>query len=297
MAEAAVRSIAERDDKHIPVDDEVRFAWYHRLAAAELWTARTKADRIAILETHVKRHEQFAERQTKEIAARFAANPQADSRGNIWEESWAAADAAGQALRSAQVWLILVRRAPEGVVNPAPPPYSSKPVEPEDTTPIELPTHWIMFKPVPDDERRNQLILAKLGERISMNFPNDTPLADVQKYIEQSTQDEAAGLPTGIPIYVDPKGLKAAGATLASTVAINLEGVPLRNTLTLILDQLDLTYIVEGGVLVIRATDQPEPSASHPSPRPNPAPTTRPNTPGRAKPGGASSQPASPSNR
>ena len=53
--------------------------------------------------------------------------------------------------------------------------------------------------------RRPRRSSAKLNERISMNFPNETPLEDVKKYIEQSTQDEAAGLPTGIPIYVDPR--------------------------------------------------------------------------------------------
>ncbi len=305
VAEAAVRSIAERDDKHDnPVDDDTRFAWYHRLAETQLWVARTKTDRLAILEAHVKRHARFAEWQTKAITTRFSSNQPVDVQQKGLEESWAAADAAGQALRSALVWLALARRASDGVVNPAPPPYNSKPVEPADPTPIELPTHWVMFKPVVDDERKNQLIVAKLGERISMKFPNDTPLSDVQKYIEQSTQDEAAGLATGIPIYVDPKGLKAAGVTIASTVAINLEGVPLRNTLTLILDQLDLTYVVEGGVLVIRAINQPESPTARPtrSPLPgeqrgNPASPSKPNAPSREKPGTASSQPESPPNK
>jgi len=93
-----------------------------------------------------------------------------------------------------------------------------------------------------------------------MNFPNDTPLQDVQRYIEQSTQDEAAGLPTGIPIYVDPQGLQDADKTMASTVAINLEGIPLRTTLRLLLRQLNLTYTVKDGLLTITSSsseDQP----------------------------------------
>jgi len=111
-----------------------------------------------------------------------------------------------------------------------------------------------------DRDEKTKAILAKLNERIAMNFPNDTPLSDVQRYIEQSTQDEAAGLPTGIPIYVDPQGLQDADKTMASTVAINLEGIPLRTTLRLLLRQLNLTYTVKDGLLTITSSsseDQP----------------------------------------
>ena len=111
-----------------------------------------------------------------------------------------------------------------------------------------------------DRDEKTKAILAKLNERISMNFPNETPLSDVQRYIEQSTQDEAAGLPTGIPIYVDPQGLQDAEKTMASTVAINLEGIPLRTTLRLLLRQLNLVYTVKDGLLTITSNsseDQP----------------------------------------
>jgi Tetratricopeptide repeat len=111
-----------------------------------------------------------------------------------------------------------------------------------------------------DRDEKTKAILGKLNERISMNFPNDTPLEDVKKYIEQSTQDEAAGLPTGIPIYVDPQGLQDADKTMASTVTINLEGIPLKTTLRLMLRQLGLTYTVKDGLLTITSSsseDQP----------------------------------------
>ncbi len=81
-----------------------------------------------------------------------------------------------------------------------------------------------------------------------------------RRYIEHATQDEAAGLPTGIPIYVDPQGLQDADKTMASTVAINLEGMPLRTTLRLLLRQLNLTYTVKDGLLTITSSssdDQP----------------------------------------
>ncbi len=111
-----------------------------------------------------------------------------------------------------------------------------------------------------DRDEKTKAILKKLDERITMNFPSETPLEDVKKYIEQSTQDETAGLPTGIPIYVDPQGLQDADKTMASTVTINLDGIPLRTTLRLILKQLSLTYTVKDGLLTITSTssdDQP----------------------------------------
>lgn len=111
-----------------------------------------------------------------------------------------------------------------------------------------------------DRDEKTKAILSKLNERIAMPFPNETPLEDIKKYIEQSTQDEQAGLPTGIPIYIDPQGLQDADKTLASTVTINLEGIPLRTTLRLLLKQLGLTYTVKDGLLTITSSssaDQP----------------------------------------
>ena len=89
----------------------------------------------------------------------------------------------------------------------------------------------VSVKATPADEKRNQAILREARGAVSMNFANDTPLEDVKKYIEQSTQDEAAGLPTGIPIYVDPEGLKDAEQDdgldgLASTWRASRSGPP-----------------------------------------------------------------------
>ena len=81
-----------------------------------------------------------------------------------------------------------------------------------------------------------------------MSFANETPLDDVLKYIKQATTTKTYA---GIPIYVDPKGLKEAEKSLTSTVSIDLEGVPLKTTLRLLLKQLDLAYCVRDGVLII----------------------------------------------
>jgi RNA polymerase sigma factor (sigma-70 family) len=103
----------------------------------------------------------------------------------------------------------------------------------------------------PADEKRNEAIRTLLEQKIAMNFPNPTPFEDIKKYIEAATQDDAAGFPTGLPIYIDPDGLKEAEAKMASTIEMNLEGVPLRTTLHLLLRQLGLDYRIDGGVVVI----------------------------------------------
>jgi hypothetical protein len=58
----------------------------------------------------------------------------------------------------------------------------------------------------------------------------------------------------GIPVYVDPVGLQEAEKSMTSTVhGLDLEGIPLRRTLQLLLSQIDLVYFVEDGILYITA--------------------------------------------
>jgi hypothetical protein len=95
---------------------------------------------------------------------------------------------------------------------------------------------------------RTKAILAKLDEPIAMSFANETPLDDVLKYIKQATTT-----PTfpGIPIVVDALGLQEVKKTLESTVSIDLEGVSLKTTLHLLLEQLGLVYTIKDGLVVI----------------------------------------------
>ena len=95
---------------------------------------------------------------------------------------------------------------------------------------------------------KTQAINDKLEQPLSMPFANETPLEDVLKYINQNTQGPNDD---GIQIHVDPIGLEDASATMQSTVRINLEGVPLKRALKIMLDQLDLTYTVQDGLLFI----------------------------------------------
>ncbi len=108
-----------------------------------------------------------------------------------------------------------------------------------------------------DRDPKTKSILAKLDEPISMNFANETPLEDVLKYIKQATQGPSD---SGIPIYVDPVGLQEAEKTMTSPITLDLEGVPLKTTLRLLLKQLGLTYTVKDAMLTITSVsseDQP----------------------------------------
>jgi hypothetical protein len=99
----------------------------------------------------------------------------------------------------------------------------------------------------------NARILEVLGRPIPMRFPAETPLDDVLKYIKQATTTPEY---PGLPIYVDPIGLQEAERSLSSTVQIDLDGVPLRETLRLCLEQLGLRYEVREGRLRITSEDE-----------------------------------------
>jgi RNA polymerase sigma factor (sigma-70 family) len=99
-----------------------------------------------------------------------------------------------------------------------------------------------------DKTPQTQAILKKLDEPVAMSFPQETPLEDVLKYIKSATHGRNDN---GIPIYVDPVGLREVEQTLATTVQLDLAGVPLKTTLRLMLKQLGLAYCVKDGVLFI----------------------------------------------
>ena len=116
-------------------------------------------------------------------------------------------------------------------------------------------------------DQKSRMILEKLEEPISMSFAEETPLEDLLKYIRQATTSRTY---QGIPIYVDPIGLQEAEKSMTSTVRnMDLEGVPLRRTLQLLLKQLDLAYFVEDGVLCVtslKSMGRFDPTMHEPSP-------------------------------
>jgi len=62
---------------------------------------------------------------------------------------------------------------------------------------------------------------------------------------------------SGIPIFVDPTGLRRANQTTSSLVTLDVEGVPLRTTLANLLKQLGLIYQVQDGMLTITESSYP----------------------------------------
>jgi hypothetical protein len=135
----------------------------------------------------------------------------------------------------------------------------------------------------PVDIERNKTIEERLEKEVSMNFSNETPLDDVLKYIKETTKDAKGKT---IPIYIDPIGLQNAEKTLQSAITLDLEDVPLRTTLRLLLAQLGLDYRVRDGMLYISDQDSLNeddefilPSPAHPD---GDAPLT---TPRRISPG------------
>jgi len=114
----------------------------------------------------------------------------------------------------------------------------------------------------PGKDARSLAVLKVLDDPVSMNFPNETPIEDVLKYVRAGTR--SAEFPNGLPIYVDPVGLQEAEKTLSSTVSIELEGVPLRRTLYLALRQLGLIYKIEDGMIYVTAANVENPGPLDP---------------------------------
>ncbi len=110
---------------------------------------------------------------------------------------------------------------------------------------------------------RSQRIAAELGKLVDMQFPNETPLEDVIKYIRSCTK--SATFPEGIPIYVDPIGLQEAEKTKISPVTFDIKQVALRTSLALMLKQLAMGYQVKDGLLTITSQESlDEAAGDHP---------------------------------
>ncbi len=103
-----------------------------------------------------------------------------------------------------------------------------------------------------DKNPKNLAVIKKLEEPVTLHFPVETPLEVVLKHVKDATK-VADG--KRLSIYVDPLGLQEADKTMTSPVIIDLEDVPLRLSLRLVLKQLGLAYCVRDGVVVISAVD------------------------------------------
>lgn len=102
---------------------------------------------------------------------------------------------------------------------------------------------------------RNQRLRAALRRRVTLEFPDPTPLDDVLRAIRSATK--SATLPDGLPIKVDPEELEKAGTTADATVTIQSDG-RLAASLRRLLEPLGLTYEIADGRIQIIARDRDE---------------------------------------
>jgi hypothetical protein len=102
-----------------------------------------------------------------------------------------------------------------------------------------------------DASPASQALIARLEEPVRIPFPNETPLEDVLAYLQRATARSPDVPP--IKVLLVPDGLREVRQSLASPIQADLEGVPLKTTLRLLLDQLGLGCVVKEGRLVIHS--------------------------------------------
>jgi hypothetical protein len=100
-------------------------------------------------------------------------------------------------------------------------------------------------------DQQTERILGTLERPISMPFYQETAIEDVIRYIKSATASPQ--LPEGLPIYVDPVSLASANKDESSPIRLSLEGIPLRRSLKLILEQVGQSYSVQDGLLIVSA--------------------------------------------
>ena len=116
---------------------------------------------------------------------------------------------------------------------------------------------------VGDQSPRNKVILEMLEMPIPMSFNDETPLEDVLDYVKTAAKKGETDLANRI--YVDPNGLQEAERAMTSTIrGLEVEDVPLKTTLRLMLKQLDLGFVVKGGMLVITSLESLEEKPDEP---------------------------------
>ena len=200
-------------------DPEVLDRWSHRILLADVATRATPAARVAAAEAHLDRMRSLA--------------GVAQARTDAGRLSKADAAIASYFLVAAEAEVARERAGPPAGRDLDPGAKAGK---------------------AGDGSSRSRAIQAKLDSPIAITFRSETPLEDVIKYIKQATA--GGDLPQGLPIYVDPVGLQEADKTLASTVQIDLEGLPVRRALGLMMDQLGLRFTVDDGLLIISSGDR-----------------------------------------
>ncbi len=102
--------------------------------------------------------------------------------------------------------------------------------------------------------RDNARIKQTLGRKIPLRFRDGTTLGNLLNYLRATTK---AADGRELPIYLDPKGLADVDNTEDSVIRIDLEATSLGTTLRLALEQINLTFAVSDGMVLI-TSDLPD---------------------------------------
>lgn len=99
------------------------------------------------------------------------------------------------------------------------------------------------------DKIRDGLLKEKLDTPVSLDFPKPTPFGTVLKAARAIS---VYGIDTGLPIYVDPAGLQAAGKTIDTPIILLAHEVPLREALRRIAEAMGMTYGIAEGMITLQ---------------------------------------------
>lgn len=103
-----------------------------------------------------------------------------------------------------------------------------------------------------DKDPNNRKVYDVLDRPTSLKAEDGATLGKLIEQVKSSLKAEDGST---VPLYVDPKGLEAADASLDSPVSIDLDEVPLKFALRLALKQLGLAHCVRDGVLIISSLE------------------------------------------
>jgi type II secretory pathway component GspD/PulD (secretin) len=117
-------------------------------------------------------------------------------------------------------------------------------------TGTQLDSYWEQHR----EDPRNASVRAALDQNTDFNF-TEKPLYGVIDDLQQRH---------GIEIELDSRALDDASIPSNTPVTRRLKGVTLRSALNLWLDDLDLTYVVKNGVLMITTTTEAQKLQSTP---------------------------------
>jgi hypothetical protein len=97
-----------------------------------------------------------------------------------------------------------------------------------------------------NDSSSTQAVRRALAEPTSLQF-NESPLSDVVVFIKEQHK---------LQVQLDTAALDTAGITTDSPVNIDVEGVPLANSLNIMLKSIESTYVVRDEVLLITTPEE-----------------------------------------